>query len=42
MSLSIVIPSLGGDLSDALNIIYASSVQPNEIIICLPNDAHSV
>ena len=42
MSLSIVIPSLGGDLSDALNCIYASGVQPNEIIICLPNDAHSV
>lgn len=40
--LSIVIPSLGGDLCDTLDGVNAGSIYPDEIIICLPNDTHSV
>ena len=42
MSISVVIPSLGGDLCDTLDSINASSVYPDEVIVCLPNDSHSV
>jgi len=41
-TLSIVMPSLGGNLCDTLNSIYAGSICPDEVIICLPNDTHSV
>ena len=35
--LSIVIPSLGHDhLAETLNNIEASTIQPDEIIVCLP------
>lgn len=40
--LSVVIPSLGGDLCNTLDSINAGSICPDEIIICLPNDTHSV
>ena len=35
-------PSLGGDLCDTLDSVNAGSICPDEIIICLPNDTHSV
>jgi len=41
-SVSVVIPSLGGDLSKTLNSLNSGTVKPNEIIICLPNNDHSV
>ena len=40
--ISIVIPSLGGDLSKTLNSLNSGTVKPDEIIICLPNKDHSV
>ena len=40
--LSVVIPSLGGNLCDTLDSINAGSIRPDEIIVCLPNDMHSV
>lgn len=40
--LSVVIPSLGGDLGLALNALNSGSIIPDEIIICLPNSSHSV
>jgi len=40
--LSVVIPSLGGDLCNTLDSANASSVCLDEIIVCLPNDTHSV
>ena len=40
--LSVVIASLGGDLCDTLDSVNTGSVCPNEIVICLPNDTHSV
>ena len=40
--LSVVIPSLGGDLSDTLDSVNSGSIYPDEIIVCLPNDAHFV
>jgi len=40
--LSVVVPSLGGDLCDTLDSVNAGSIYPDEIIICLPNDTHSV
>ena len=40
--ISVVIPSLGGDLCDTLDSINAGSICPDEIIVCLPNDTHSV
>ena len=42
MNISVVIPSLGGDLCDTLDSINSSSVYPDEVIVCLPNDSHSV
>ena len=41
-SVSVVIPSLGGDLSKTLNSLNSGTVKPNEIIICLPNKDYSV
>ena len=41
-TISVVIPSIGGDLCGTLDSINAGSIYPDEIIICLPNDAHSV
>ena len=35
-------PSLGGDLCGTLDSVNASSIYPDEIIVCLPNDTHSV
>ncbi len=40
--ISVVIPSLGGDLCNTLDSANSSSVCPEEIIVCLPNDSHSV
>ena len=40
--MSVVIPSLGGDLSKTLDSLNSSTVKPDEIIICLPNQNHSV
>ena len=40
--ISVVIPSLGGDLSKTLDSLNSGSVKPDEIIICLPNDRHLV
>jgi len=42
MNISVVITSLGGDLCDTLDSINSSSVYPDEVIVCLPNDSHSV
>jgi hypothetical protein len=36
MNISVVIPSLGGDLCDTLDSINSSSVYPDEVIVCLP------
>lgn len=41
-SISVVIPSLGGDLCPMLDTLYLSKVQPDEVIICLPNDSHTI
>ena len=40
--ISVVIPSLGGDLSETLNSLNSGTVKPDEIIVCLPNKDHSV
>ena len=40
--ISVVIPSLGGDLSETLNCLNSGTVKPDEIIICLPNKNHSI
>jgi glycosyltransferase involved in cell wall biosynthesis len=40
--LSVVIPSLGGNLSATLESLNSGTVVPNEIIICLPNRKYSV
>ena len=40
--ISVVIPSLGGDLDDTLDSVNAGSICPDEIIVCLPNDTHYV
>jgi len=40
--ISVVIPSLGGDLCTTLDSLNSGSIVPNEIIVCLPNDSHSV
>ena len=40
--LSVVIPSLGGDLTDTIDSVNGGSVIPDEIVICLPNRDHSV
>ena len=40
--ISVVIPSLGGDLRETLNSLNSGTVKPDEIIICLPNKDHSV
>ena len=42
MNISVVIPSLGGNLCDTLDSINSSSVYPDEVIVCLPNDSHSI
>ena len=39
MAISVVIPSLGGDLSKTLN---SGTITPSEIIICLPNNGYFV
>jgi|SaaInlStandDraft_6_1057023.scaffolds.fasta_scaffold42326_2 glycosyltransferase involved in cell wall biosynthesis len=41
-TISVVIPSIGGDLCGTLDSINAGRIYPDEIIICLPNDTHSV
>jgi glycosyltransferase involved in cell wall biosynthesis len=40
--ISAVIPSLGGNLCDALDSVNAGSICPDEIIVCLPNESHFV
>jgi len=40
--ISVVIPSLGGDLSNTFTSINSGSVIPDEIIVCLPNKNHSI
>jgi len=41
--LSVVIPSLGGDLTETLDSIFTSRIsQPIEVIICLPNISHTI
>ena len=40
--ISVVIPSLGGDLNETLNSLNLGTVKPDEIIICVPNKNHSV
>ena len=40
--MSVVIPSLGGDLSKTLDSLNSGTVKPDEIIICVPNKSHSV
>jgi len=40
--LSIVIPSLGGNLCATLESLNSGTIVPDEIIICLPNRRHSV
>ena len=40
--LSVIIPSLGGDLIAVLDALNSGSLVPNEIIICLPNASHYV
>ena len=40
--ISVVIPSLGGDLCNTLDSVNAGSICPDEIIVCLPNDTHYV
>ncbi len=40
--ISVVIPSLGGDLSSTFASINSGTVIPDEIIVCLPNKHHSV
>jgi GT2 family glycosyltransferase len=40
--ISVVVPSLGGDLSKTLNSLNSGTVKPDEIIICVPNKSHSV
>ena len=42
MQVSVVIPSLGGNLDRMLKGVVASSIPPSEIIICLPNNSHIV
>ena len=42
MNISVVIPSLGGDLCEILDSINSSSVYPDEVIVCLPNHSHFV
>ena len=41
-NLSVVIPSLGGNLDLTLDALNSGSIVPDEIIICLPNGSHSV
>ena len=40
--LSVVIPSLGGDLCATLDSLYKGQTIPDEVVICLPNDSHIV
>jgi glycosyltransferase involved in cell wall biosynthesis len=40
--MSVVIPSLGGDLSKTLDSLNSGTIKPDEIIICVPNMSHSV
>ena len=40
--LSVVIPSLGGNLHSSLEALNSGSLVPDEVIICLPNQNHSV
>jgi len=40
--ISVVIPSLGGDFCETLDSVNAGSIRPDEIVVCLPNDTHSV
>jgi len=40
--LSVVIPSLGGNLCATLESLNSGTIVPDEIIICLPNRRHSV
>jgi glycosyltransferase involved in cell wall biosynthesis len=40
--LSVVIPSLGGDLRNTIESLNNGTLVPDEVIICLPNKKHSV
>jgi hypothetical protein len=40
--ISVVMPSLGGNLCDTLDSVNAGSICPDEIIVCLPNESHFV
>jgi glycosyltransferase involved in cell wall biosynthesis len=40
--ISVVVPSLGGDLSKTLNSLNSGTVKPDEIIVCLPNNKHTI
>ena len=40
--ISVVVPSLGGDLSATLGSLNSGTLMPNEIIVCLPNKTHTV
>jgi len=42
MAISVVIPSLGGDLSKTLSSLNSGTITPSEIIICLPNNGYFV
>jgi glycosyltransferase involved in cell wall biosynthesis len=42
MNISVVIPSLGGNLCATLESLNSGTIVPDEIIICLPNRRHSV
>jgi len=42
MSVSVIIPSLGGNLCRTLDSLNSGSVLPDEIIICLPNKTHKI
>ena len=42
IGLSVVMATLGGDLTRELQLLNGGSLVPNEIIICLPNRGHKV
>jgi glycosyltransferase involved in cell wall biosynthesis len=40
--ISVVIPSLGGDLRKTIDSLNSGTIVPDEIVICLPNGTHEV
>jgi len=42
MKISVVVPSLGGDLRRIIDSVNRGSMIPSEIIVCLPNNSHTV